>query len=70
MNKINHLYKNGILVLKEPDEKREVEFELNYLSSLSIKQRFLLMQNKSRELIFNLVENGHRKTPQIIKIMT
>jgi len=67
MNKINHLYKKGILLLKEPNEKREMEFELNYLSSLSIEQRFLLMQYKSRELILNLVKNGHRKTPQIIK---
>lgn len=67
MNKINHLYKKDILLLQEPDEKREVEFELNYLSSLSIKQRFLLMQNKSREPILNLEENGHQKTPQIIQ---
>ena len=67
MDRINNLYKKGILVQKKPDEKREVEFELNYLSSLSMEQRFLLMQNKTRELLLNLVKNGHRKTPQIIK---
>ncbi len=67
MNKMNHLNKRGILVLKEPDEKKEIEFELNYLSSLSVNQRFLLMQKKSQELISNLVKNGHRKTSQIIK---
>ena len=57
----------GILVLKESDEKKEIEFELNYLSSLSVFQRFLLMETKSQELKSNLVKNGHRKTPQIIK---
>jgi len=61
------LENKGILVLKESDEKKEIEFELNYLSSLSVFQRFLLMETKSQELKSNLVKNGHRKTPQIIK---
>ena len=67
MNKIRDLEKKGILVLKDSDEKREIEFELKFLASLSINQRFLLMQTKSQELKSNLVKNGHRKTSQIIK---
>ena len=67
MNKTNHLENKGILVLRKPDEKREIEFELNYLSSLSLSQRFLLMQTKSRELKSNLINNGHRETTPIIK---
>lgn len=67
MNRIRLLEEKGILILKDRDEKKEIEFELNYLSSLSVSQRFLLMQTKSQELKFNLVKNGHRKTPQIIK---
>ena len=67
MNKTNHLEKKGILVLRKSDEKREIEFELNYLSSLSLSQRFLLMQTKSKELKSNLINNGHRETTPIIK---
>ena len=67
MNKINSREKKGILILKNPDEKREIEFELNYLLSLSLDQRFLLMKTKSKELKSNLIKNGHRETYQIIK---
>ena len=67
MNRIRLLEEKGILILKDRDEKKEIEFELNYLSSLSVSQRFLLMQTKSQELKSNLVKNGYRKTPQIIK---
>jgi len=67
MNRIRLLEEKGILILKDRDEKKEIDFELNYLSSLSVSQRFLLMQTKSQELKSNLVKNGHRKTPQIIK---
>ena len=67
MNRLRFLEEKGILVLEDSDEKKEIEFELNYLSSLSAGQRFLLMQTKTQELKSNLVKNGHRKTPQIIK---
>lgn len=67
MNKLSSQEKNGILILRSPDEKREIEFELKFLSSLSLAQRFLLMETKTRELKFNLIKNGHRKPPQIIK---
>jgi len=67
MNRLKHLEKKGLLVLEESDEKREIEFELDYLLSLSVDQRFLMMQKKSQEIKSNLVKNGHRKTPQIIK---
>lgn len=64
---LNHREKMGILVLDKSDKKKEVEFELNYLFSLSLSQRFQLMLAKSKELKFNLKNNGHRETPQIIK---
>ena len=67
MNRLKILEDKGILVLKDSDEKKEIEFELNYLLSLKTGQRFLLMQTKSQELKSILVKNGHRKTPQIIK---
>ena len=67
MNRLRFLENKGILILKDSDEKKEIEFELSYLSSLRIDQRFFLMHTKSQELKSNLVKNGYRKTPQIIK---
>lgn len=67
MNRKQQLEQKGILILKDSNEKKEIEFELKYLSSLSLEQRFSLMQKKTQELKSNLEENGHRTTPQIIK---
>jgi hypothetical protein len=58
---------NGLLLLKKDDEKKEIEFELHYLLSLTIQERFQLMQNKSREMIALLEQNGHRKAAEILK---
>ena len=56
-----------ILKLNGHNEKKEIEFELKYLKSLSVKQRFELMFKKTKEII-NLLENsGHRKPFEIIK---
>ncbi|MFO7866281.1 MAG: hypothetical protein R6V02_05650 [Candidatus Aminicenantes bacterium] len=65
--KKNRLKKKGILVLDRDNEKEEIEFELNYLSTLSTQERFALMIEKSRELKTNLEKNGHRRTPTVIK---
>jgi hypothetical protein len=59
--------KNTILKLTDHDEEKEIIFELNYLFSLSIYERFQLMLNRSRELLKILEKNGHRRTPEIIK---
>jgi len=56
-----------ILKLDQDDETREIEFELRYLTSLSTKERFLLMQKKSQEMAELLRNRGHRKSPEIIK---
>ena len=57
------LAKKGILVLEKHDEERDLEFELDFLESLSVDERFALMLNKSRELRINLENNGHRRAP-------
>ena len=59
--------KNTILKLTEYDEEKEIIFELNYLLSLSIRERFQLMFNRNRELINLLEKNGHRRSPEIVK---
>jgi hypothetical protein len=64
---MSRVAKKGILVLRKPDRIKEIEFELQYLASLSLNQRFSLMLEKSEELRTNLINNGHRETSAIIK---
>ena len=56
-----------ILKLAHHDPDRELEFELKFLKSLTIQQRFTLMQRKSQELLALLNAHGYRRTPQIVK---
>lgn len=59
---------NGkVLLLKKDNGKKEMDFELQYLLSLTVKERFLLMQKKSREMMDLLEQNGHRKAAEILK---
>ena len=41
----------AILKLDRHDEDKEIEFELDYLMSLTISQRFELMFEKTREML-------------------
>ena len=67
MSRKQQLEQKGILILRDSNEVKEIKFELRYLSSLSLEQRFSLMQEKTLELKSNLEKNGHRRTSQIIK---
>ena len=55
-----------ILKLDNHDEDKEVEFELSWLLSLSIPERFQLMFKKTKELIDLLERNGHRRPSQFV----
>ena len=57
----------AILKLDRHDEDKEIEFELDYLTSLTTKQRFELMLTKTREMLRLLKKDGHRTTTEIIK---
>lgn len=57
----------AVLKLAKHDEKREIEFELDYLLSLTAKQRFEMMFEKSRRLAALLRRNGRRKAAKVIK---
>jgi hypothetical protein len=59
--------KNTILKLSDSDEEKEIQFELDFLFSLSIHERFKLMLNRNQELLDILEKNGHRRTSEIIK---
>jgi hypothetical protein len=56
-----------VLKLEKDDEKREIEFELCYLKSLTTRERFLLMQKKSEEMKKMLRKRGYRKSSEIVK---
>jgi len=57
----------AVLKLTKHDEKKEIEFELDYLLSLTTKQRFEMMFEKSRSMAALLRKNGRRKTTKVIK---
>ncbi len=56
-----------VLKLEKDDENREIEFELDYLKSLTTRERFLLMQKKSEEIKKMLGKRGYRKSAEIVK---
>ena len=51
----------------EQDEDRELEFELDYLATLTVRQRFEMMFRCSRQLQEMLEQHGHRKPFEIVK---
>ncbi len=62
----------AILKLDKHDEDKEIEFELDYLTSLTTSQRFELMFTKTREMLRLLSsatgkKDGLRTTTEIIK---
>jgi len=58
----------AILKLDKHNEGKEIEFELDYLTSLTTSQRFQMMSTKTVEMLSLLRErNEHRKITEIIK---
>lgn len=57
----------AILKLDEHNEDKEIKFELDYLTSLTTRQRFELMFRKNRELRSLLKRDKSRKTTEVIK---
>ena len=58
----------AILKLDKHDEDKEIEFELDYLMSLTTAQRFELMRHKTMELLKLTGRiNADRKTTEVIK---
>jgi len=56
-----------VLKINHHDEKKEIEFEIKFLKSLSVKKRFNMMFKKTKEMMDLLEKNGHRRPSQIIK---
>ena len=62
----------AILKLDEYNEEKEIEFELDYLTSLTTRQRFQMMFQKREEMLSLLSSatgkrNERRKATEIIK---
>ncbi len=62
----------AILKLDKHNEDKEIEFELDYLTSLSTGERFQMMFQKTQEMLSLLSSatgkrNERRKTTEIIK---
>lgn len=58
----------AILKLEKHNEDKEIEFELDYFTSLTTRQRFEMMNAKTmemRRLLGNI--NGNRTITEIIK---
>lgn len=58
----------AILKSDEHDEDKEIEFELDYLTSLTTQQRFELMFRKTQEMRnLHKKKNAHTSGTEIIK---
>ena len=57
----------SILKLSGTDEERELEFELDYLASLTFEERLQMMRQKSKEMLRQMIEHGHRRSFEVIK---
>jgi hypothetical protein len=56
-----------VLKLSQGDEAKELEFELIYLASLTFEERLNMMRQKSREMLRQMIEHGHRRPFEVIK---
>ncbi len=56
-----------ILKLKKTNESKEIQFELDYLSSLSSKDLLAMTLKASKHVMETLIKYGHRKPFEIIK---
>lgn len=58
---------SAVLKLRRHNKQKEVDFELKYLQSLTIQQRFRMVFEKSKQMRELLKRSGHRKAFEIIK---
>lgn len=57
----------SILKLSRHNSKKEIEFELRFLMSLSMRERFEMMFKKTKEMIKLLDKSGNRRPFEVIK---
>ena len=56
-----------VLKRRADNEQAEIEFELDYLMSLTTQERFDMMLQKSREMASLRKRHGCRRATQVVK---
>ena len=56
-----------ILKLEQPDEMKEIRFELDYHQSLTLQDRFRMLEERKKAFLEELIRHGHRKSFEIVK---
>jgi hypothetical protein len=56
-----------ILKLSDGDEEQELQFDLEYLRSLTVEQRFEAVLSQSEIVVQMLLDRGHLKPAEIVK---
>ncbi len=56
-----------VLKLRKDDPKRELEFELAYQASLTVAQRFSMMERESKRILKELIRRGKKKPFEVVK---
>ncbi len=59
--------KTRILVLDKHDPEREFEFELDWLMSLTSKQRYEMMLRLSTDALKRMIHDGYLKPVEIVE---
>lgn len=57
----------AVLKRRADNERVEIEFELDYLASLTTQERFEMMFRKNREMASLRKRHGNRRTTEIVK---
>jgi hypothetical protein len=57
----------AILKLREDDEERELDFEIEYQLSLSFEQRLAMMLVESDRIAWTLIQSGQREPTALVK---
>lgn len=60
-------HRSYVLKLDKDDPDKEIQFEMDFLLSLTTAERFEMMFRASNLVRDILIRNGHRKPSEIIK---
>lgn len=58
--------KTYVLILDKDDPKKELEFEISFQLSLTVRERYAIMERLVREGVKIIKKNGYKNTPAIV----
>lgn len=59
-------YKTYILALEKDDPEKELEFEIMFQRTLTVEERYNIMDELVREGLKHIKKRGYKKTPLIV----